>query len=264
MKISVFTSNQPRHLALINSLAEICDHVYAVQECNTVFPGAVEDFLKKTDVMQRYFAEVIKAEETVFGSVGFSPNNVSTLSIKSGDLNMLDVDIFRDALDADLFVVFGASWIRKPLIDHLVQRRAINVHMGVSPYYRGAACNFWALYDGKPELVGSTIHRLAPGLDNGGIYFHSMPHAQPDDPSIFGMKAVQAAHLGLVASISDGSIFDCDEVAQQREDEIRYTRVRDFSDDIAQEFLDRKMSATEIGELLSKSPSRDLVRPRYF
>ena len=30
--------------------------------------------------------------------------------------------------------------------------------MGVSPYYRGCDCNFWALYDNNPHLVGATIH----------------------------------------------------------------------------------------------------------
>ena len=39
MKITVFTSNQPRHLYLIQQLVSICDEVYAIQEYNTVFPG---------------------------------------------------------------------------------------------------------------------------------------------------------------------------------------------------------------------------------
>jgi len=39
--------------------------------------------------------------------------------------------------------------------------------MGISPYYRGNDCNFWALNDNNPHLVGSTIHLLSKGLDNG-------------------------------------------------------------------------------------------------
>ena len=48
MNITVFTSNQPRHISLINSLARISDRVYAIQECNTVFPGEVKDFYEFT------------------------------------------------------------------------------------------------------------------------------------------------------------------------------------------------------------------------
>ena len=44
--------------------------------------------------------------------------------------------------------------------------------MGISPYYRGTDCNFWALYDGNPHLVGATIHYLSEGLDSGDIAYH--------------------------------------------------------------------------------------------
>ena len=47
MKITIFTSNQPRHISLINKLSFICDEVYAIQECNTVVPGQVQDFLRR-------------------------------------------------------------------------------------------------------------------------------------------------------------------------------------------------------------------------
>ena len=47
--------------------------------------------------------------------------------------------------------------------------------MGVSPYYRGTSCNFWAIYDDNPSYVGSTIHLLSKGLDSGDILFHCIP-----------------------------------------------------------------------------------------
>ena len=264
MKISVFTSNQPRHLALIRRLAEISEEVFAIQECNTIFPGAVEDFFAKSEVMQSYFSRVIEAEKKVFGPVGFNAPNVSSLSIKSGDLSLVDVGILKKALDADLMIIFGASWIRGPLIEQLVSRRAINIHIGVSPYYRGSSCNFWALYDNNPDLVGSTIHRLGRGLDSGNIYFHAMPKPASADPFEFGMTAVHAAHTGLIESIADGSIFEMEEVPQQSELEIRYTRNADFSEEIAGEYLDRAFSAELIGQSLRNASERAFVHPKYY
>jgi methionyl-tRNA formyltransferase len=263
MKIAVFTSNQPRHLSLIEKLSTIADQVIAVQECNTVFPGQVEDFFHKSPVMQKYFSKVIAAEKEIFGSVAFSATNVSSLSIKMGDLNSLDISVFKAILDADLIIVFGASWIRPPLIEALETRRAVNIHMGVSPYYRGSSCNFWALYDGNPAFVGSTIHRLRRGLDNGGIYFHTMPPQEPTDPFILGMKAVKAAHNGLLASIVDQSIFQYDEIAQDRDQEIRYTKNLEFTDQVAEEYLRRDETAKEIESKFNHSPPRELVRPRF-
>lgn len=128
MKITVFTSNQPRHISFITELAKIADEVYAVQECNTVFPGEISDFFKKSDVMQKYFMNVIEAEKDLFGKIEFLPSNVRSLSLKTGDLSRLSRDVLNDALQSDVYVVFGASYIRGWLIDFLVAQKAINIH----------------------------------------------------------------------------------------------------------------------------------------
>ena len=143
MRIALFTSNQPRHLALAERLEGIADEIFVVHECNTVFPGRVADFFKKSKVMQDYFSHVVAAEAEVFGKVRFLPATVHQLAIKSLDINMLDLSILEPALAADIIIVFGASYIRDELIDRLIERRAVNIHMGVSPFYRGSSCNFW-------------------------------------------------------------------------------------------------------------------------
>ena len=128
MKITVFTSNQPRHIALIESLSKIADTVYAIQECNTIFPGQVDDFFRKSPVMQDYFSRVIHAENEVFGTARFLPANVRSLSIKMGDLNRVPMESLTDALAADRFVVFGATYIKSSLCDALVDARAQHPH----------------------------------------------------------------------------------------------------------------------------------------
>jgi hypothetical protein len=264
MKVTIFTGNQPRHIALISKIASVSDHVFAIQECNTVFPGAVADFYRKSETMQEYFSHVIVAEGAVFGDIGFSPPNVQTLSLKDGDLNGVDKKILDPALESDLYIVFGASYIKGPLIEFLVERRAVNIHMGVSPYYRGSSCNFWALYDGNPSLVGATIHLLSRGLDSGNMLFHALPKPQACDPFLLGMRAVQAAHVALMDAIVSGAVLDCPPVAQDKTREIRYTRNKDFTDEVAREYLDRKLDAARIGDLLSASPAREFLRPAYI
>ena len=80
----------------------------------------------------------------------------------------------RIYLDSDLYIIFGSSFIKGDLIDFLIEKKAINIHMGVSPYYRGADCNFWALNDNNPHLVGATIHLISKNLDSGPILFHAL------------------------------------------------------------------------------------------
>lgn len=246
MKITVFTSNQPRHINLITELAQIADEVYAVQECNTVFPGEVKDFFNKSQVMQDYFKRVIAAEKDVFGSIKFLPSNVKQLAIKSGDLNRISLDVLESALHSDIYVVFGASYIKAPLIDRLVDRNAINIHMGVSPYYRGSSCNFWAPYGGHPELVGATIHILSRGLDSGDILYHALPKPQKVDAFVLGMKAVKVAHDSLVERIKDGTIFNYEKIPQDKSKEIKYTKNIEFNDDVAIDYLENQDTPEEI------------------
>jgi methionyl-tRNA formyltransferase len=186
--VTVFTSNQPRHLALIAKLAAVADTVHAVIECNTVFPGRVEDFFKKSPVMQRYLSQVMTAEQEIFGGLTFLPANVKTLSLKLGDLSMLDREPLRSALESDVYVVFGSSFIRGWLVEELVANSAINIHMGLSPYYRGSSCNFWALHDRRPAFVGATIHYLSAGLDSGPILAHVRPEFTGQGPFNFTMQ----------------------------------------------------------------------------
>ena len=264
MRITVFTSNQPRHLALISALADVADEVFAVQECKTVFPGKVADFFRKSDVMQTYFSRVIAAEEEVFGGIRFLPSNVRSMSLRGGDLNGVDMSLFGPALESDYYVVFGASYIKGPLIEFLVAHKAINIHMGVSPYYRGSSCNFWALLDGNPDLVGSTIHLLSRGLDSGGMLFHALPKPVACDPFLLGMRAVKAAHSSLVAEIGAGTILSYPPMAQDKSDEIRYTRNSDFTDEIAQEYLTRNLDAAAVDHMLKAAPARKLLNPKYI
>lgn len=256
MKITVFTSNQPRHIALIESLASISDVVYAVQECITVFPGQIEDFYKRTDVMQEYFHHVIEAENILFGDVRFLPSNVRSMSLKAGDLNKSNIESITPALDSDYYIVFGSSFIKGDLLEFLVSKRAINIHMGISPYYRGSSCNFWALYDKKPDYVGATIHLLSKGLDSGDILFHAVPKAEKLGAFQLGMHAVKAAHSGLVSSLEGDKILQMKPVPQNNNLEIRYTKNQDFNDDVALSYLKDRPAEEHIYKTLK---ARDLT-----
>lgn len=266
MTITLFTSNQPRHVSLIERLAALAERVYVVQECNTVFPGDVADFFRKSEVMQRYFARVIAAERATFGGPRFpaARSNVESLPIKMGDLSRLPLELLDDALRADLFVVFGASYIRGPLCDALVERVAVNIHMGVSPQYRGSSTNFWPLYDRRPEFVGATIHRLTSGLDSGPILFHALPAAEAVDPFLLGMRAVRAAHQALCESIQSGVLRNLQPVAQDRALELRYTRNHDFTDEIAADYLERAPTPEFVGQALAGRDETLFIRPRIM
>lgn len=261
MKITVFTSNQPRHINLINKLSQVADTVYAIQECNTVFPGQVKDFFNNSPIMQEYFSRVMKAEKNIFGDVKFLSSNVQSLSLKMGDLNKLNMNSISEALKSDIYVVFGSSFIKGDLIEFLTEKKALNIHMGVSPYFRGSSCNFWASYMGKFDFVGATIHMLSKKLDAGDMLYHVLPKAQEIEAFDLGMKSVEVAHNSLVEKIKNAEIFDIKSVAQDKKKEIKYTINADFTDEVAKNYLDSLPDEKKIFEILSKRDESMFLNP---
>jgi len=259
MTITIFTSNQARHLSLIKDLARICETVYTVIEVNTIFPGRISDFFKKSEIMQNYFSHVIQAEQRVFGDISILPKNVRSLIIKSGDLNNLTLDTLSPTLNSDEYVVFGASFIKAPLIDFLVSRNAYNIHMGISPYYRGNSCTFWAAKDKNFEMVGATIHLLSKGLDSGPILFHTLP-GPTENPFELGMIAVKSAHIGLTRSLENGALKNFPVVIQDKSLELKYTRNSDFDDNVALEYLNDLPTSFEIHEAYSNLELHKYIR----
>ena len=195
--------------------------------------------------------KLIKGDVRNFQYLNKSVNN---MVIRNGDLNKLTKSMLDPALNADIYVVFGSSYIKGWLIEYLVENNALNIHMGMSPYYRGSSCNFWAIYDSNPHLMGATIHMLSKGLDSGEILYQVMPTTENcKNPFDFTMTSVLSAHKSIVQRIETKEIFDYEPTKQNRSLEIRYSKNSDFTDEIAKTFLDRKLSISEIQYLIDKN-----------
>ncbi|MDR9382125.1 MAG: formyltransferase family protein, partial [Natronomonas sp.] len=83
-------------------------------------------------------------------------------------------------LDPDLLVAYGCSIVRGPLLSEF-RGRFLNVHLGLSPYYRGTGTNFWPLVNGEPEYVGATFMYIDEGVDTGEIVHQIRARVYPDD-----------------------------------------------------------------------------------
>ena len=143
------------------------------------------------------------------------------------------------------------------MVDFLVNHKALNIHIGVSPYYRGTDCNFWALYDNNPHLVGATIHMLSKGLDSGPMLYHTLSEIK-DDPFIYTMSTVKSALHSLVERIKNETIFKYSLELQNKSKEVRYSKKNEFNDEFVKLFLSKKI------DLNSKSFEKDLYKDPYI
>lgn len=72
------------------------------------------------------------------------------------------------SLCPDLIVSYGCSLIGAPLLTAF-DGRILNVHLGLSPYYRGSSTNYWPLVNNAPEYVGATFMYMDSGVDTGEV-----------------------------------------------------------------------------------------------
>jgi len=263
MKICIFSSNQPRHLYFVERISEVADDVLFFCEVTTLFSGARDGLYRKSEIMENYMSRVRKAERDIFSEKrSIKGNKITIFPMLMGDVNYLEN---KEIEECDLMIVFGASYIKSSLVDILIKKRAINIHMGISPYYRGSSCNFWALYDRRPEMVGATIHFISKGLDSGEILFHCLPGVnlkKKTDGFDLGMMVVEAAIEGLAKKIEKGNIFNLQPIEQDRSKEIRYSRGKEFTDEVASDYLSNKMMTTaEIEQKLGKRDLGQYIRP---
>ena len=68
----------------------------------------------------------------------------------------------------DLLICYSASLIKSKLLS-IFKGKFLNVHLGLSPYYRGSGTNIWPLINYEPDMVGATFMHIDEGIDTGEI-----------------------------------------------------------------------------------------------
>ena len=255
MNITLITSDQIRHNYLVNLLSNIATKLNVIQEKKTFFSNQN----KISNLMKNYFLKVDEAQKKIFGNTAIDKKNknIKLLSLENKELEKCSLNSLSDFLNSDIFIVFGSSFIKKDLVNFLIDHKALNIHLGISPYYRGTDCNFWALFDNNPHLVGATIHLLSKGLDSGQILYHALSEIK-EDPFIYTMSAVKSAFESIAQKIENKTIFEHTPEIQDKSKEIKYSKKNEFNDEVIKKFFLNKI------DLNSKIFKLDLYKNPYF
>ncbi len=83
-------------------------------------------------------------------------------------------------IDPDVVVVNGTRIIGKETLS-AVDVPFINTHAGITPLYRGVHGGYWALAEGRTDLVGTTVHLVDKGIDTGSIIAQSFFSVTKED-----------------------------------------------------------------------------------
>lgn len=120
-------------------------------------------FSKRYAIERKNFGDIGMPDSELIGSV-----NTNSINVKPENLNGEKVLNFVKRVDADMAVIMGTFILKSNLLK-LIPRNHVNIHLGLSPWYRGSGTLFWPTFNWEPWKTGTTFHRLNTEADAGGI-----------------------------------------------------------------------------------------------
>ncbi len=89
------------------------------------------------------------------------------------------IDILQD-ISPDIVIVNGTRII-SPKVLHSIDIPFVNIHVGITPKYRGVHGGYWALSQNDKKNCGVTIHLVDTGIDTGDILYQDTITLLPKD-----------------------------------------------------------------------------------
>ena len=147
MSYFAITSNHPRHVKFLETLYNSIDLSLVV----VVDKGPI------TQEEADYFNSNMKL---------LSMNNIVRCSKHQLHSNFVLQTIAK--IQSKVGFIFGAPLLRKELFQ-LPEYGCVNIHTGLVNHYRGVDSSLWAMYDNRPDLIGTTLHYIDESIDAGNI-----------------------------------------------------------------------------------------------
>ncbi len=128
--------------------------------------GRMAERRKQAKIAKMQAMEQVKINQEYFNELGESllPDIPHFITPSVNDSSVYE-HISR--LQPDLLLIHGTTIVKKHLIEAVPL--ALNIHTGLSPWYRGVGSVAWALINGDINNIGVTLHKLSSKLDGGDI-----------------------------------------------------------------------------------------------
>jgi len=185
-------------------------------------------------IMEIHFDEFKKEEKKYFEK--YVDENREFLKartvkeIESGTINE-QVDFIKN-INPKVIAIHSTSLIKEELINAF-PKRLINLHAGLSPYYRGAGTNVFPFYDRQLEFIGMTVHYIDIGIDSGDIILQGKPIMEEDDNThTIGCKNVILGTNLMIRVINRYLEKGILKAVKQDKSKGKLYQIKDFTDEV--------------------------------
>lgn len=99
-------------------------------------------------------------------------------------------------------VINGTRILSKELLQS-VPSRFVNIHLGLTPRYRGVYGAYWALVENNQQDCGVTLHQVDEGIDTGCVYWQGrVTPSASDSVTSYGLLQIIPALQELTRIVS--------------------------------------------------------------
>lgn len=170
-------------------------------------------FVRKVlEVLDRKFVDVRQAYNNPENSLDFGEEGRELLPrdgvevLFTQGVNAINDPEYRswiEALAPDVIAVCGASIMKSELLS-VPRRGVLNLHGGLSQFYRGLFTTDWAVHNRELECVGATVHFVTEGVDDGDVVYQGRPSiVTGDHPNSLYEKVVRLGVSMMIEAIND-------------------------------------------------------------
>lgn len=182
-KIVIITGNELRHIFFRKNIA-LDDNIQVLKSYCESEGDSLKKVVESSDDNSSRMDHIAMRTQTEIDFFKSFCDKVVDLSnpsyIKKNEINSEPIVKELMELNPDLIISYGCSIIREPLLSFF-NGRFINIHLGLSPYYRGSGTNFWPFVNNELEYVGVTYMYIDKGIDTGEIIHQIRPRIYPND-----------------------------------------------------------------------------------
>ncbi len=192
MKVLIFSGTHSRHVFVHENICKYFDVCGAVvMEREPLIPGKTikgnsnvitEWPLKEQELYKLHFEKRDFIEKKYYNNKTTKIYNsyCDVLNVVPNELNSQKVKDFILSKKPDVCFIFGVNLIKENIMD-IMPKLSINLHLGLSPWYRGSATLFWPFYNLQPQFAGSTFHQIVNEPDAGDILHQTVPILKQGD-----------------------------------------------------------------------------------
>ncbi len=208
-KIILITGNSYRHKAfsILSNMSGGINLLLSIFELNPDF----KKHLKQNTLNNAMLNHIKKrdhVEMEYFGwSNQFNSENFPCLDRPKGWSSSKECLELIKTLNPDLIVVYGSSILKGEIIE-VYRNKIINLHLGLSPYYRGSGTNYFPFVNNELEFLGASFLLLDEGIDTGKIIHQIRPTILASDYYHISYQFLLQAFLEFIKLIEKFNLLN--------------------------------------------------------